>query len=58
MSMTTTSRLPDLSIDFMSWINAELRKRIDEEEAAEQEEYAANGLVGRLKAYMTIGSSR
>ncbi len=38
--------LPDISVDFMTWINSELRKRIEADEQSE-----TRGLVNRLKTY-------
>jgi len=51
---TSSPVLPDLSADFMTWLNAELRKRVEEPEAMEDEEETDNvGLVNRLKSYLT-----
>jgi hypothetical protein len=41
-----TKQLPDISVAFMTWLNTELRKRIDDDEASQ-----ARGLVNRLKNY-------
>ena len=41
-----TTQIPDMSVAFMSWLNAELRKRIEDEENSQ-----ARGLVNRLKNY-------
>jgi hypothetical protein len=41
-----TTTCPEISVAFMSWINAELRKRIEDEENSQ-----AHGLVNRLKNY-------
>jgi hypothetical protein len=41
-----TKQLPDISVDFMTWLNAELRKRIDDDEDSR-----TSGLVNRLKTY-------
>ncbi|HXY32628.1 MAG TPA: hypothetical protein VEI07_00285 [Planctomycetaceae bacterium] len=41
-----TKQIPDISVDFMTWLNAELRKRIEADEAARD-----RGLVNRLKNY-------
>jgi hypothetical protein len=46
-------QLPDLSVDFMSWINAELRRRIEGPEPSEEQEDEKSGIVNRLKAYLT-----
>jgi hypothetical protein len=45
-----TTQLPDLSVDFMTWLNAELRKHIDGPEI-DDEESRESGLVNRLKTY-------
>ncbi len=50
---TTTHTFPDLSVDFLTWINAELRKRIEEPEEFEGDESDHVGFVNRLKAYFT-----
>ena len=41
-----TTQLPDMSVDFMTWLNAELRKQIEADEAARE-----RGFVNRLKNY-------
>jgi hypothetical protein len=41
-----TTQFPDMSVAFMSWLNAELRKQIEAEEAARE-----GGFVNRLKNY-------
>jgi hypothetical protein len=41
-----TATLPDISVDFMTWLNTELRKRIDADEDSRTQ-----GLVNRLKNY-------
>ena len=41
-----TKQLPDISVDFMTWINAELRKQIEDDEDSRTQ-----GLVNRLKNY-------
>ncbi len=41
-----TRPLPDISVDFMTWLNTELRKRIDADDDTE-----TRGLVNRLKNY-------
>jgi hypothetical protein len=49
-------QLPDLSVDFLTWINAELRRHIEgprESEEGEDEKAGSGGLVNRLKAYLT-----
>jgi hypothetical protein len=45
-----TTQLPDLSVDFMTWLNHELRKHIDGPEADEEESHD-RGFVNRLKTY-------
>jgi hypothetical protein len=45
-----TKQLPDLSVDFMTWLNAELRKHIDGP-IADDEEPRERGFVNRLKTY-------
>lgn len=50
---TTTTQLPDMSIDFMSWLNAELRRHIEGPEESEEKKSEKTGLVNRLKAYIT-----
>jgi hypothetical protein len=50
MSLMTTRR-PELGVEFLSWINAELRKRIEKTQEVEQTRNA--GLMNRLKAYIT-----
>jgi len=45
-------QLPDLSVDFMSWINAELRRRIEGPKPSEDQEDEKGGIVNRLKAYL------
>ena len=45
-------QLPDLSVDFMSWINAELRRRIEGPKPSEEQEDEKSGIVNRLKAYL------
>ena len=44
-----------LSIEFLSWINSELRKEIDRQEALDQN--AQSGLVERMKTYLVAGLS-
>jgi hypothetical protein len=46
-------QLPDLSVDFLTWINAELRRHIAGPEEPEEQEDEKAGLVNRLKAYLT-----
>jgi hypothetical protein len=41
-----TATLPDISVDFMTWLNTELRKRIDADEDSQ-----TRGLVNRLRNY-------
>jgi hypothetical protein len=41
-----TTQLPDISVDFMTWLNTELRKRIEADEDSQ-----TRGLVNRLKTY-------
>jgi hypothetical protein len=41
-----TATLPDISVDFMTWLNTELRKRIEDDENSRTQ-----GLVNRLKNY-------
>jgi hypothetical protein len=41
-----TATLPDISVDFMTWLNAELRKRVEYDENSQ-----TRGLVNRLKTY-------
>jgi hypothetical protein len=41
-----TATLPDISVDFMTWLNAELRKRVEYDENSQ-----TRGLVNRLKNY-------
>ncbi len=44
---------PDMSVEFLSWINAELRRHIDgPEEKSDEKEDEKAGLVNRLKAYL------
>jgi hypothetical protein len=50
---TTTNQLPDLSIDFMSWLNTELRRHIEGPKESEKKESEKTGFVSRLKAYIT-----
>jgi len=50
---TTTTQLPDMSVDFMSWLNAELRRHIEGPEESDEKETEKTGLVNRLKAYIT-----
>jgi hypothetical protein len=45
-----TTQLPDLSVDFMTWLNHELRKHIDGPEADDEESHE-RGFVNRLKTY-------
>jgi hypothetical protein len=45
-----TTQLPDLSVDFMTWLNRELRKHIDGPETDEEESHD-RGFVNRLKTY-------
>ena len=47
-------QLPDLSVDFLTWLNAELRRHIEGPVEREEEEAVEKaGLVNRLKAYLT-----
>ncbi len=50
-------QLPDISVAFLTWLNAELRRRIEgpvESEDFEDDKAASGGgLVNRLKAYLT-----
>jgi hypothetical protein len=41
-----TTQLPDISVAFMTWLNAELRKRIENDEDSR-----SRGLVNRIKTY-------
>lgn len=41
-----TRQLPDISVDFMTWLNAELRKRVEDDDDSRE-----RGLVNRLKNY-------
>ncbi len=41
-----TTQLPDISVAFMSWLNAELRRKIEADQDAQ-----TRGLVNRLKTY-------
>jgi hypothetical protein len=41
-----TATLPDISVDFMTWLNTELRKRIDADDDSQ-----TSGLVNRLRNY-------
>ena len=41
-----TTQLPDISVDFMTWLNSELRKKIEADEDSQ-----TRGLVNRLKTY-------
>jgi hypothetical protein len=41
-----TTQLPDISVDFMTWLNAELRKR-----AQDDDESSQRGLVNRVKNF-------
>ena len=41
-----TTQLPDISVDFMTWLNAELRRKIEADEDSQ-----TRGLVNRLKTY-------
>ncbi len=41
-----TTQLPDISVDFMTWLNSELRKKIESDQDAQ-----TRGLVNRLKTY-------
>jgi hypothetical protein len=41
-----TATLPDISVDFMTWLNAELRKRVEDDENSQ-----TRGFVNRLKTY-------
>jgi len=52
MTTNTTRTATELSIDFLSWVNAELRKRIETEEVQENER-EERGFVNRVKAYLT-----
>jgi hypothetical protein len=48
-------KLPDMSVEFLTWINTELRRRIEgpaEPEESRQDE-EKSGLVNRLKSYLT-----
>jgi hypothetical protein len=48
----TAPQLPDLSVDFLTWINAELRRQIEGPNDSEEEEGEKSGFVNRLKAYL------
>jgi hypothetical protein len=48
-------QLPDLSVDFLTWLNAELRRHIDGPKEPEETEDENPGFVNRLKAYLTRG---
>jgi hypothetical protein len=41
-----TTQLPDISVDFMTWLNSELRKKIESDEDSQ-----TRSLVNRLKTY-------
>jgi len=45
-------QLPDLSVDFMSWLNTELRRHIEGPTESEEKEDEKSGFVNRLKAYL------
>lgn len=44
-----------ISIDFLSWINDELRKEIDRQAALDDDD--RNGFVERMKTYLFAGLS-
>lgn len=44
-----------VGVEFLSWINAELRKEIDRQETQERRE--KNGFVERMKTYLVAGIS-
>jgi hypothetical protein len=48
-------QLPDLSVDFLTWLNAELRRHIEGPKESEEEEREKGGIVNRLKAYLARG---
>jgi hypothetical protein len=47
----TTPQLPDLSVDFMSWLNTELRRHIENPKDQQQQDGEPRGLVNRLKGF-------
>ena len=49
----TPPQLPDLSVDFMSWLNTELRRHIEGPKEAETQDASKRGLVNRLKSCFT-----
>jgi hypothetical protein len=46
-------KLPDMSVDFLTWLNAELRRHIEGPQEPEEREDQKAGIVNRLKAYLT-----
>lgn len=51
--LQTPPKLPDLSVDFMSWLNAELRRRLEGGTRRRWKSGRKAGLVNRLKAYLS-----
>jgi hypothetical protein len=49
----TPSQLPDLSVDFMSWLNTELRRYIEDPSEEDTQNTPKRGLVNRLKSCFT-----
>lgn len=48
-------QLPDLSVDFLTWLNAELRRHIEGPKERDESEDEKRGFVNRLMAYLTRG---
>ncbi len=46
-------QLPDLSVDFMTWLNTELRRHIEDPKDADTQNASKRGLVNRLKSCFT-----
>jgi len=46
-------QMPDMSVDFMSWLNTELRRHIEGPQEDEEKEGEKAGFVNRLKSYLT-----
>jgi hypothetical protein len=45
---------PDLGVDFLTWLNTELRRRIEgPNESDDNQDEEKPGLVNRLRAYLT-----
>jgi hypothetical protein len=51
--LQTRPQLPDLSVDFMSWLNTELRRHIEGPKETETQNAPKRGLVNRLKSCFT-----